>query len=170
MRTGNDLAELSSILFFVAFCLRVYVTIEQPLCSCLPLFGSMKLVLYFTSSRRYVTHMGTLVDAMIWSIFYFVFFLGVFFLLLDQMQFPIARFKSQGSFGGPSPKPLQLWSTWQRISEMQRERPFMPDADSLVTRDDRGGFTGKKDLLHDSQEYTAAFGRAVTRLCETEWR
>lgn len=78
MRTGNDLAELSSILFFVAFCLRVYVTIEQPLCSCLPLFGSMKLVLYFTSSRRYVTYMGTLVDAMIWSIFYFVFFGGIF--------------------------------------------------------------------------------------------
>lgn len=78
MRTGNDLAELSSILFFVAFCLRVYVTIEQPLCSCLPLFGSMKLVLYFTSSRRYVTYMGTLVDAMIWSIFYFVFFWGYF--------------------------------------------------------------------------------------------
>ena len=33
----------------------------------------------------------------------------------------------------------------------------MPDADSLVTRDDQGGFTGKKDLLQESQEYTAAW-------------
>lgn len=89
MRTGNDLAELSSILFFVAFCLRVYVTIEQPLCSCLPLFGSMKLVLYFTSSRRYVTYMGTLVDAMIWSIFYFVFFVGYFFCCWTKCNFPL---------------------------------------------------------------------------------
>ena len=46
----------------------------------------------------------------------------------------------------------------------------MPNADSLVTRDDQGGFTGKKDLLQESQEYTAAFGRAVASLCETEWR
>ena len=64
MRTGNDLAELSSILYFVAFCLQIHVIIEQPLCSCLPLFASMKLALYYSSSRRYVTYMGTLVGAM----------------------------------------------------------------------------------------------------------
>ena len=63
MRTGNDLAELSSILYFVAFCLQIHVIIEQPLCSCLPLFASMKLALYYSSSRRYITYMGTLVDA-----------------------------------------------------------------------------------------------------------
>ena len=64
MRTGNDLAELSSILYFVAFCLQIHVIIEHPLCSCLPLFASMKLALYYSSSRRHITYMGTLVDAL----------------------------------------------------------------------------------------------------------
>ncbi len=76
---------------------------------------------------------------------------------------------ASGAFCGPSPKPLQLWSTWERIGELQRERPFMPDAVSLVTKDENG-FTGKKDLLHESQQYTPAFGRAVSELCQTEWR
>ena len=30
VRTGNDLAKLSSILYFVAFCLQINVIIEQP--------------------------------------------------------------------------------------------------------------------------------------------
>ena len=45
----------------------------------------------------------------------------------------------------------------------------MPDAVSLVTKDENG-FTGKKDLLHESQQYTPAFGRAVSELCQTGWR
>ena len=90
VRTGNDLAELSSILYFVAFCLQIHVIIEQPLCSCLPLFASMKLALYYSSSRRYITYMGTLV---VNSCILFL-FLGIL-NILNQKQLPIADFQSQ---------------------------------------------------------------------------
>lgn len=70
-----------------------------------------------------------------------------------------------GSFGGNSVKPLSLYSTWNRLSAMECEKP--QGQSQLVTRSD-SGFTGLKDELHQSQEYTCAFGRSVCGLLRDE--
>jgi len=73
-----------------------------------------------------------------------------------------------GSYGGPSQKPLQLWSPFNRISMLERRRPVDMMSEPLVRRHG-DQFTGHKDRLMESQEYTRAFGRAVMEMCNAEW-
>lgn len=73
-----------------------------------------------------------------------------------------------GAYNGPTVKPLELWSTWPCIGGLETGRPDMPEAESLVCRS-RSGFTGRKDLLQQSQIYTQEFGRAVAEICTREW-
>ena len=81
----------------------------------------------------------------------------------------IRYFTFMGSFDGPSVKPLQLLSTWEAMSMLQRPRPQMMAAESLVVRSETG-FTGRKDLLRQSQMYTQASGRAVSQICREQWQ
>ena len=73
-----------------------------------------------------------------------------------------------GAYNGPTVKPLELWSTCPCIGGLETGRPDMPEAESLVRRS-RSGFTGRKDLLQQSQIYTQEFGRAVAEICTREW-
>ncbi|CAL1163127.1 unnamed protein product [Cladocopium goreaui] len=73
-----------------------------------------------------------------------------------------------GSYGGPSQKPLQLWSPFNRISVLERRRPVDMMSEPLVRRHG-DQFTGHKGRLTESQEYTRAFGRAVLEMCKVEW-
>ena len=73
-----------------------------------------------------------------------------------------------GAFGGPAQKPLRLLSTWECMQQLERERPDMLDAESLVVRSE-SGFTGCKDRLSQSQIYTQGFGQAVCEICHTVW-
>ena len=67
-------------------------------------------------------------------------------------------------FGGATLKPLQLWSGDPFIRALERERPDVGAADGgLVHRDDEGAFTGDKELLKESQQYSKQFGQAVIR-------
>ena len=71
-----------------------------------------------------------------------------------------------GSFGAQSVKPLSLYSTWSGIAELECAKPVCES--SLVTRDYNGGFTGRREELLKSQEYTPAFGRRVAQLLVME--
>ena len=129
VNVGNCLGELSSLLFFVAWCLEIWAILEQPQSSCLPQMATMKAVLQFCGARRFTTYMG--------------------------------------QYGGASTKPLQLWSQWSRVTQLECGRPE-GGGEALVTRDGET-FTGCKDLLEQSQIYTPGFGRAVARMCQSEW-
>ena len=75
-----------------------------------------------------------------------------------------------GQFNGPSQKPLQLWSPWNRLGHLERCRPVGMDSVPLVDRHENSRqFTGRKDLLLESQAYTVEFGKAVSELCKAEW-
>lgn len=58
VQVGNGLMEVSSLLFFLCYLLEVWVVLEQPMTSCMPECPSMKGVLFYTQSARYVTYMG----------------------------------------------------------------------------------------------------------------
>ena len=75
-------------------------------------------------------------------------------------------------FGGPTLKPLQLWSRSEFMLCMERSRPAVVTAESssLASRGEDGSFTGRKDLLHESQEYTLQFGQCVVNPLLQEWR
>lgn len=126
---GNALGEISALLFFLAWCLDIFVILEQPQSSCLPVMATMKIVLRFCRAQRYTTYMG--------------------------------------QYGGASAKPLQLWSTWPRVSALECPRPET-GGEALVIREGTA-FTGCKHLLELSQIYTSIFGRAVAQICQSEW-
>ena len=68
------------------------------------------------------------------------------------------------NFGAPTLKPLQLWSSCPYMTRMKRDRPSVAciEASALAEKDQTsGGFTGRKELLKESQEYTLEFGRSV---------
>ena len=71
-----------------------------------------------------------------------------------------------GSFGAQSVKPLSLYSTWSSIAALECSKPVCESG--LVTRDYNGGFTGRREELLKSQEYTSAFGRHVAQLLVVE--
>lgn len=73
-----------------------------------------------------------------------------------------------GSFNGPSVKPLQLWSPWPKVALLEREKPVGIVTDPLVIHHG-DQFTGCKDKLAESQQYTCEFGQAVMEICKTEW-
>lgn len=58
VHTGNYLMEISALCYFVSYLTSVWVTLEQPLNSCMPSCGSMRAVLYYCNSVRYLTYMG----------------------------------------------------------------------------------------------------------------
>lgn len=66
-------------------------------------------------------------------------------------------------FGGPTLKPLQLWSHSSFLSALARSRPSVPSMESsaLAQKNADGSFTGRHDLLVESQEYTLQFGRCI---------
>ena len=74
-----------------------------------------------------------------------------------------------GSFNGPSVKPLQLWSPWSKVALLEREKPVGMVAEPLVQHHGDHQFTGFKDKLAESQQYTCEFGQAVMEICRTEW-
>ena len=63
-----------------------------------------------------------------------------------------------GQFGAPSPKPLQLWHSHPAFQMLRRPRPA-----GLTPLTQRNGtrFTGKRQELAKSQEYTDHFAKAV---------
>ena len=64
-------------------------------------------------------------------------------------------------FGGPTLKPLQLWSSRPWMAQMQRDRPYIGSDTQLAERGEDGSFTGNKELLVESQQYSIQFGRCV---------
>ena len=68
-------------------------------------------------------------------------------------------------FGGPTLKPLQLWSSQPWMQQMQRSKPYDAGGSDfqLAERGEDGSFTGVKDLLVESQQYTIQFGRHVVQ-------
>eukprot|EP00438_Fugacium_kawagutii_P001598 Skav204352 [mRNA] locus=scaffold866:500:1387:+ [translate_table: standard] len=134
VRNGNDLMQISSLLFLLAYLCGLWPVVEQPLSSVLPDCPAMRTVLRFTSARKCVTYLG--------------------------------------SYEGPSQKPLQLWSPWHRVQTLHRPKPMdLVAAEPLARRhgDSDERFTGNKELLRESEAYTAAFGKAVVQLCQAEW-
>lgn len=76
------------------------------------------------------------------------------------------------AFGGPTLKPLQLWSCRRFMSRMSRPRPtgtYVSEDDELVQRNSDGTFTGHKSRLVASQAYTLHFGRCVIAAVMEEW-
>ena len=66
------------------------------------------------------------------------------------------------AFGQNSLKPFQLWSNSRRIEQMARARPDVALEFKLADSDASDGrYTGKKDLLKQSEIYTREFGAAV---------
>ena len=131
VHTGNHLAEISSLIYFLCYLLSVWVALEQPLSSCMMETPSLVGVLLFSHSIRVQTYMG--------------------------------------AFQGPTVKPLQIRTTWAALGALEREKPWMEQAESLVTRS-ASGFTGRKALLHESQVYTKCFGKAICDICRREWQ
>ena len=130
---GNNLMEITAMLYLIAFLCGLMPVLEQPSSSVLPGCLSMKLVLIFTKALKCTTYLGC--------------------------------------FGGPSQKPLQLWSPRPCIYMLQRARPVDMFSEPLVRRhgDDDHQFTGHKDLLVQSQQYTEEFGKAIMDMCRAEW-
>ena len=70
-----------------------------------------------------------------------------------------------GSFEGSTVKPLQLWHLPQTFEGMARVRPDPAlFSETLASRSANGAYTGKKDLLVNSEFYTPAFGKAVCEI------
>ena len=66
------------------------------------------------------------------------------------------------SFGGPSPKPLQIWHTaGLDLSALLRPKPFGLDGGLVAQDTDAGSWTGVKDRLVQSEHYTSEFGAMV---------
>ena len=55
---GKALGEMSSLLYFIAWCLCMRVVLEQPHSSCLPSMPSMSTLFRFCGAKKYVTYMG----------------------------------------------------------------------------------------------------------------
>ena len=70
-----------------------------------------------------------------------------------------------GSFGGPSPKPLQLLSPSGHLRHMKRAKPKATALASNLVRkhgENNKKFTGIKASLVASQQYSAQFGVAFS--------
>ena len=66
-----------------------------------------------------------------------------------------------GAFGGPSPKPLQLWhAKGLNLQSLRRDKPSHLSSD-LVSHGDGGSYTGIKPNLVQSAHYTREFREAV---------
>jgi hypothetical protein len=71
-----------------------------------------------------------------------------------------------GAFNGSSPKPLQIWHIAEEYGELRRPRPDSNGTpDRLYSVDVGPGgqkrFSGRKDLMKESQAYTCSFARSV---------
>ena len=77
-----------------------------------------------------------------------------------------------GQFSGPSEKRLKLWSSSPVISMLQRAKPMDFIGETLARRHGDGDrqFTGDKEKLLESQQYTREFGKAFAEMCKVKWR
>lgn len=58
VRNGNDLMQISSLMFLLAYLCGLWPVVEQPLSSVLPDCPAMRTVIQFTSARKCVTYLG----------------------------------------------------------------------------------------------------------------
>lgn len=75
-------------------------------------------------------------------------------------------------FGGPTLKPLQLWSSRKFMKKLHRERPPLVNLeaeDSLARRGEDGRYSGCKERLVESQVYSPMFGQAIVEAIQEEW-
>ena len=70
-----------------------------------------------------------------------------------------------GAFGGVTCKPLILTSSLD-LQGMRRDKPSM--SESLTTRNENNGFTGKKGMLVESQMYTVGFSEALAKIVQAQ--
>ena len=70
-----------------------------------------------------------------------------------------------GAYGGRTQRPLVLTSSLD-LTGMMRDHPVMQE--TLATRDRDDGFTGKKDLLVESEMYTFAFSEALAKIVQAQ--
>ena len=74
-----------------------------------------------------------------------------------------------GSYGSASQKPIQLLGNDQKLNDLAREMPMNCESE-LCTRDEAGGYTGKKQELKESEMYPVLFGEAVANFFTTRIR
>ena len=60
-----------------------------------------------------------------------------------------------GAYGAKSVKPVQLWSTSSGLVALETGKPSCPE--ELAQRGNDGQYTGKKDLLAESEQYPILF-------------
>ena len=60
-----------------------------------------------------------------------------------------------GAYGAKSIKPVQLWSTSSGLVALETGKPSCPE--ELAQRGNDGQYTGKKDLLAESEQYPILF-------------
>ena len=65
------------------------------------------------------------------------------------------------SFGAASAKPLQLISNSSNIMHLKRPKPKGQKSAASVRKGNAGAYTGIKDVLKESQAYTAEFAKAA---------
>ena len=74
-----------------------------------------------------------------------------------------------GAFGASSVKPLQLWHAGVgNFADVERPKPDWL-TESLATHDDQGRFTGRRDALEISGQYTPAFAMAVADIYSAQF-
>ena len=74
-----------------------------------------------------------------------------------------------GAFGASSVKPLQLWHAGVgNFTDLERPKPDWL-TESLATHDDQGRFTGRRDALEISGQYTPAFAMAVADIYSAQF-
>lgn len=117
------------------------------------------------------------------SLFYFISYALQVYVVLEQPQNSCLQFYEPicgvfrftgtvafrvylGSYGSPSVKPLSVFTTCKNIQRLESSKAKCES--QLVTRDESGAFTGIKDELFKSQEYTASFARCVAHLLQEE--
>ena len=125
VKEGNRHMKVLSLLYFVAWLLRVDVVLEQPTESVSPLIQPLKCVLQFVGAVRTHTWLG------------------------------------HKDFGGPSPKPIQLWHTSSKYAALKRKRPCSKPTLQLVTKLKGKRFRGDPKLLKASQVYPPGFALAA---------
>lgn len=70
-----------------------------------------------------------------------------------------------GAFGGPSAKPLQIWTSSPAFSHLAKAKPEGLDG-GLVAKSDNGSYTGNKYALEQSGVYRPEFGAEVAFIFE----
>eukprot|EP00438_Fugacium_kawagutii_P007466 Skav236410 [mRNA] locus=scaffold7610:13607:14401:- [translate_table: standard] len=70
-----------------------------------------------------------------------------------------------GAFGGPSAKPIQIWTSSAAFGHLVKAKPEGLDG-GLVTKGPNGSYTGNKSALEESGVYPPQFGQEVAFIFE----